>query len=478
MRSEEKLRLDQSAALNFAHHPTLLEEWKKDLDLVHVGDDRSKVLAAVILLSSKRKNHEQALIIQKQSSAGGSNLQDALLEYFDNKIEFTRMTGSYLERSGIDCTGQILAIGELAGFDSSHPGLRQRMSEGKATLASTNRSEKGQIIAEVLKSTGRPCLVTTTTSQDIHPEFENRCWILGIDESQNQTKNVNKYQFAKDTFEYEGWMPDRRIKNLINSGVLKDLKIVNQFHKVLGENFPTDNVTARRDSKRFADLMTTLAYLYQYQRIRIKTKNQLFVLAGYEDLKKAIYYGQDALKNTLNKLNDKAESVLWYMKANKTKEYFTRNELCDALEIPYETMKRLLEKLVGRSFLELDQVDRIWRYKLRNKAMVEGISLGLESDFKMASIEYLKKHSASFEEIIMPSTYVQMIEIDKAMVDYLLSLGGVVTDENGNSLCTKIVPVTISPLVPVAGTNPVKDTMPVTKEKGRRKKIDPKIPSQ
>src|SRR2546428_10723028 len=64
-----------SAAKNFALNLHLLEEWKKDIDPAHVGDDKNKVLAAILLASSKRKGHEQAMIIQKQSSAGGSNLQ-------------------------------------------------------------------------------------------------------------------------------------------------------------------------------------------------------------------------------------------------------------------------------------------------------------------------------------------------------------------------------------------------------------------
>lgn len=450
--------------MSFAHSPNILEEWKKDLDAVHVGDVKNKILAGILLVSSKRQGHEQALIIQKLSSAGGSNLQNSLLRYFDNKITLTRMTPAYLDRSKMSYERMILAIGEMSGFDSASSSLRQKLSEGKTELATTDKDEKGRIITDILRTEGRPSLITTTTSQDIHPEFENRCWILGIDETQNQTRAVNKYQFSKDMFEYEEWKPSQNIKGLFNSGILEDLRVVNPFSVVLGENFPCDNVTARRDSKRFADLITTITFIYQHQRIKIKTRNQTIILSAFEDLKQALYYGQDALKNTLNKLNEKSESVIEYMKSNKDMESFTRIDLCKALDIPYETMKRILNKLVGRSFIEEVEVDRVWKYKLSNKAIVNGISLGLEDDFQRTAIEYLTKHAPNFEQVILPTNYKNMIGIDKIIVDYLLSLNGVVTAQNGDSSGVEVVPVTTLPLVRVTGMEDTRNSMTVTTE--------------
>ncbi len=456
--------IGKTEILNFAHNPDILQIWNNDLNKTHVGDDKNKVLAGILLASSKRNGHEQAVLIQKQSSAGGSNLQNSILEYFDNKIKLTRMTGAYLDRSGIDYTGKILAIGEMSGFDSASSSLRQKLSEGKTELATTNRDDKGSIMTEILKTSGRPSFMTTTTSLEIHPELENRFWILSVDETQNQTKAVNIHQFAKDTFEYNSWTPSPEIKGLLNSGVLEDHRIVNLFAKVLGEQFPCDNVTARRDSKRFADLTTTITYIHQYQRIKIKTRNQVFLLTSYRDLELALYYGENALKNTLNKLDKKAESVLEYMKASKDKEFFTRNDLCNALEIPYETMKRILAKLVGRSFVELVEENRIWKHKLSNKVLIGDLSFG-GTDFEKSALEYLGKHVSNFEQIIMPPNYRKMTGIDKAIVDYLLSFNELVTDQNGESISMVSTPITTSPPMLVTDTNHSQKSTPVTDEK-------------
>ena len=453
--------VDKTNIMNFAHNPNILQIWNDDLSKSHVGDDKNKVLAGILLVSSKRNGHEQAVIIQKQSSAGGSNLQNSILEYFDDKIKLTRMTGAYLDRSGIDYTGKILAIGEMSGFDSASSSLRQKLSEGKTELATTDKNEKGKIITEILRTEGRPSFITTTTSLEIHPELENRCWILSVDETQNQTRAVNRHQFAKDTFEYTDWTPSPEIKSFFSSGILKDHRVVNPFAHVLGEQFPCDNVTARRDSKRFADLTTTITYLYQHQRIKIITRNQTFFLVSYRDLELALYYGENALKNTLNKLDKKAESVLEYMKASKDKEFFTRNDLCSALEIPYETMKRLLTKLVGRSFVELVEEDRVWKYKLSNKVMIGELSFG-GADFEKSALEYLEKHALNFEQIIMPPNYKKMIGIDKVIVDYLLSFNELVTGQNGEGLDIESTPITTSPLVLVTDTNNTLESKPIT----------------
>jgi predicted transcriptional regulator len=447
----------------FAQNPYMLGEIERDLDKVHVGDKKNKVLALILLASSKRKEHEQAIIIQKQSSAGGSNLQNSLLEYFDDKIKLTRMTAAYLDRSGEDYSGKILAIGEMSGFDSASSSLRQKLSEGKTELATTDKDEKGRIITSILRTEGRPSLITTTTSLEIHTEFENRCWILDIDETSQQTKAVNKYQFAKDTFEYQKWTPRADIKAVLNSGVLEDLKVVNPFEETLGENFPCDRVTARRDSKRFADLTTTITYLHQFQRVKIQTKNQTNLLVAYEDLKLAIYYSQEALKNTLNKLDKKAEAILEYMKScQKEKELHTRNDLCNALEIPYETMKRILTKLVDRSFVEEKEVDRVWKYKLTNKSMIDGISLGSEEDFTKRAIEYLQKNAQNFEKIVLPVNHAQMQGPDKKIIDYLLSFDSLVTVENGDTPRTNSMRVTTSPPMRVTDTDAVQTSTSVT----------------
>lgn len=449
--------------LSFAHNPDILQIWNNDLNKTHVGDDKNKVLAGILLASSKRNGHEQAVIIQKQSSAGGSNLQNSILEYFDDKIKLTRMTGAYLDRSGVDYAGKILAIGEMSGFDSASSSLRQKLSEGKTELATTGKNDKGGIITEILQTQGRPSFITTTTSLEIHPELENRCWILSIDETQNQTKEVNRHQFAKDTFEYANWTPSPEIKGLFNSDVLEDHRVVNPFAKVLGEQFPCDNVTARRDSKRFADLTTTITYIHQHQRIKIVTRNQTFFLTSYRDLELALYYGENALKNTLNKLDKKAESVLEYMKASKDKKFFTRNDLCNALEIPYETMKRLLAKLVGRSFVELIEENHIWKYRLSNKVMIGELSFG-GADFEKSALEYLGKHASNFEQIIMPPNCKKMTGIDKTITDYLLSFSELVTDQNGESMSMVPTPITMSPHVLVTDTNHSQDFTPITDE--------------
>ncbi|MGI0023149.1 MAG: hypothetical protein ACRD9Q_09850, partial [Nitrososphaeraceae archaeon] len=416
----------------FAYNPHILDEIQQDLSQTHVGDNKNKVLVVTLLASSMRRGHEQALIIQKQSSAGGSDLQNACLAYFDNKITLTRMTGAYLDRSKMDYNGKILALGEMSGFDSTSSSLRQKLSEGKTELATTDKDEKGRIITDILKTEGRPSFITTTTSEEIHQEFENRCWILSIDESSNQTKAVNRRQFSKDTFEYKEWSPRNEIKALFNSGTLKGIKVVNPFATLLGENFPCDNITARRDSRRFAELVTTITWIYQYQRIKIKRGGHTFVLVAYEDLRNAIYFGQDALKSTLNKLNEKTESVIGYMKACQQKEFFTRNEIGGALNIPYATMKRILTKLVDRSFIEVNEENRIWKYKLSNKSMIEGIALGSEKAFEESALEYLARNVPNFEEIIIPTNYESMKGVDASIVESLLSFTEMVTTESDN----------------------------------------------
>ncbi len=445
----------------FAYHPRILDLIQKDLNIAHVGDDKNKILSILLLASSKRRGHEQGIIIQKQSSAGGSNLQNTCLAYFDDKVVLTRMTGAYIDRSGVDYAGKILAIGELSGFDSSSSSLRQKLSEGTSHLATTDKDEKGRITTNILTTEGRPTFITTTTSEEIHPELENRCWILSIDETAKQTKSVNRHQFLKDTFEYQPWNPKPEIKALFNSGILKDLKVVNPFGYTIAENFPCDSVTARRDSKRFSELITTITFIHQYQRIKMVIKDQTYIITSYEDIQHALNYAEDALKNTLNKLNEKDEAILAYMKSSLDTS-FDRNKLCNALDISYGTMTRILKKLVDRSFLESFDEDRTWKYKLTSKAMIDGIALASKEEFEKSALDYLAKNAGSFEKIILPPNYENMKEVDKAIVDFLLSFDNLVTIENDPVSCLTSIPVTTLPTVQETGMNPVQVNESVT----------------
>ena len=163
---------------------------------------------------------------------------------------------------------RILAIAEEEGAESASYALKLLQSDGEVTIASTGKdATTGLLVTHEYRVEGPVMLFLTTTAIDIDEELLNRCLVLTVNESREQTRAIHAVQRARQTLEGLLAEEDRHavIKLHRNAQSLLDrLKVVNPFADSL--TFLDDKTRTRRDHMKYLTLIRAVALLHQHQR--------------------------------------------------------------------------------------------------------------------------------------------------------------------------------------------------------------------
>ena len=111
---------------------------------------------------------------------------------------------------------------------------------------------------------GPIALVETTTSGDLHPENLSRCFVVGIDESEEQTRRILEEQRRAHTV--DGYLQKRSRRPIAEKHhylqrLLEPVLVFNPFAELL--TFPATTLKARRDNEKFLRLINVISFLHQ-----------------------------------------------------------------------------------------------------------------------------------------------------------------------------------------------------------------------
>src|SRR3546814_5764227 len=110
-------------------------------------------------------------------------------------------------------------------------------------------------------------LFLTTTAIDIDEELMNRCLVLTVDESREQTRAIHALQRRRQTLEGLLAGEDRAVTLALHRNaqtLLEGVKVVNPFADRL--TFLDDKTRTRRDHMKYLTLIQAIALLHQHQR--------------------------------------------------------------------------------------------------------------------------------------------------------------------------------------------------------------------
>ena len=145
-----------------------------------------------------RLSQPLAVLIQSSSAAGKTTLMDAALAFMppEDQIKYSAMTGQSLYYMGeTSLKHKILAIAEEEGVAQASYALKLLQSEGKLTLASTEKnSDSGRQQTQSYEVEGPVMMFLTTTSENPDPELQNRCITLRVNETPEQTAAIHQRQ--------------------------------------------------------------------------------------------------------------------------------------------------------------------------------------------------------------------------------------------------------------------------------------------
>ena len=397
-----------------------LEKWPHSIDDLRrlfpaiVGEDDNVKLAILALFSLKLRRPEDrvmGLIIESSNSSGKSYFSRQILKPLrdaadDQVLEFTRITGAFLERyfSKKNIDRKILFLQETSNTPYQ---LHLSLSEGRLKLGYVERRD-GEFKPVEVEAEGQPFLWATTVEWHGSPDLIHRCIMINLDESDEQTKRIIDFEnkLSSDpiySYKFERFIEGcRKVFRNLWRETPENLDVVIPFLDALKEKIAIDlNVKLRRDWNKLIALLKASTIIFHKNRPRIKVNGQEFLVATFDDLKMILPLFDSALKQTLTNLSEKERKVIEYLKRigaelSSRDDEMTANTVADIFKnigISKSTLYHyVLPSLERKGFISIEET-RPKRVYLAREPRLE-VSGGLEEAVSEAVRLFLKRYEA------------------------------------------------------------------------------------
>jgi len=370
---------EEAQALELLRSPDLVGRVVADLHSLGVVGEDLNLLAAYLAAVSRKLDAPLAVLIQSSSAAGKSSLMDAVLQLIpeEERIRYSAMTGQSLFYLGeTNLQHKILAIAEEEGVRQAAYALKLLQSDGELTIASTAKDEAtGNLMTKQYTVKGPVMLMLTTTAIDVDEELLNRCLVLSVNESREQTAAIHARQRQRQTLEGLLQSADREgIQALHHNAqrLLASVAVVNPYADRL--TFLADKTRTRRDHMKYLTLIRAIALLHQHQRevktVERKTKGQgqgqgqtlHYIEVTRTDIELANRIAHEVLGRTLDELPPQTRRLLGLVrvmvaeraKAERIKPAdvrFTRKDIRDATQWSDSQLKLHCARLADMEYL-------------------------------------------------------------------------------------------------------------------------------
>ena len=400
---------DEGAGLALLRDPDLVSRIVMDVEAIGVVGEATNALVGYLAMTSRLLDKPLAVLIQSTSAAGKSTLMDGLLSLMPalERVHYSAMTGQSLFYLGEgDLRHKILAIAEEEGVRQAAYALKLLQSQGELTIASTGKDPvTGKLITSEYRVEGPVMLCLTTTAIDIDEELLNRCLVLTINESAEQTAAIQRRQRQARTL--AGLQAKVKSEQVIAAhraaqSLLRPLAVVNPFAESL--TFASDRVRLRRDHVKYLALIDAIALLHQHQRVvgslQVDGATVEYIEVTETDIALANQLAHAVLGRSLDELPPQTRRVLVALDAWVTAQVgetdtprgdvrFTRRTVREALGLSDTQLRVHLDRLVQLEYVlpHAGKQGQLCHYSLRFDGDAEasgpqlaGLGLGSSPD--------------------------------------------------------------------------------------------------
>jgi DNA primase len=362
---------DTACALEYLRDPKLLSRIACDFERVGLIGEPSNALVAYLACVSRKLASPLAVLIQSTSAAGKSTLMDTVLALTpeEDRMHYSAMTGQSLFYLGEqEIKHRILAIAEEEGVRQAAYALKVLQSQGELTIASTGKDPAtGMLVTQQYRVEGPVMLFLTTTAIDVDEELVNRCLVLTINESREQTRAIQAQQRSRRTLAGLIAHDDAEaIERLHRNAqrLLRPLAVVNPYAEAL--TFLDDRTRMRRDHAKYLTLMDTIALLHQHQReVRTLKRGERtieYIEVTLDDIALANELAHEVLGRSLDELPPQTRRVLGMIESwvlgqcrersiGRSDVRFTRRELRSRCGMSDAAIRVHLERLVAMEYV-------------------------------------------------------------------------------------------------------------------------------
>jgi len=343
---------EREAALELLRSADLLARVLADLEACGLVGEKTNKLVGYLAAVSRKLDSPLAVLVQSSSAAGKSTLMEAVLAFVpeEDRVQYSAMTGQSLFYLGTqDLKHKVLAIAEEEGAARAAYALKLLSSEGELTIASTGKDPAtGNLVTQEYRVEGPVMLFTTTTAIEVDEELKNRCLVLGVDESREQTQAIHRLQRDKRTL--DGLFRKARREELTTlhqnaQRLLRPLDVLNPYAQLL--TFPDQATRTRRDHEKYLTLIDTIALVHQYQRqVQVTERDGErveYIEATAADVRLANDLAHDVLGRSLDELPPQTRRLLLLLERHVGAEC-KRQSIAPAA---YRFSRRVLREAIG-----------------------------------------------------------------------------------------------------------------------------------
>ena len=364
---------ERAEALSFLTGRDIFHKILEDFESMGITGEETNKLVGYLAAISRKLEKPLSICFQSRSSAGKSALQDAILDFVppEDLVRYTRITGQALFYKGKDSLKhKVLAIEEDVGARDAGYSIRTMQSADYISIGVTIRDPRsGKQRTDDNRVEGPASVFSTTTDPEPEQETASRQIFLTIDESSAATARILEAQREMDTL--EGVMMRDRSEIIIRRHrnaqrlLVDGLKVVNPYSKQL--SYPSQNLLARRDQKKYLGLIKAIAYFRQYQR-KIHTYEvpgkpvRRYVNVELEDIRLANELAVEVLGHSLDELSPPSRRLLEIIRdfvlekseglgVEPGEFQFSRRDIREYACWPDYQVKRYIKQLVDLEYL-------------------------------------------------------------------------------------------------------------------------------
>jgi hypothetical protein len=370
-RPKELSEQETKEALGLLKNPDLPARILEDFKCLGVVGERKNILTSYLAATSRKLDRPLAIVVQSSSAAGKSSLMEAVLRLMppEERVSYSAMTGHSLFYMGeMELSHKILSVAEEEGAERAAYALKLLQSEGELTIASTGKDPvTGRLVTQEYRVEGPVMIFLTTTALSVDEELLNRCIVLSVDETPEQTRAIHEEQRLSRTLEGQLKSAERGHLMVLHQNaqrLLRPLLVANPFAGEL--SFSSHQTRSRRDHMKYLTLIESVALLHQYQRPVREVEHQgarvRYIEVTRGDIELADELASDLLSRNLDELPAQTRRLLGLLSQYVSTEAqrlglaqedyrFTRREVREALGLGDTQLKVHLSRLVELEYL-------------------------------------------------------------------------------------------------------------------------------
>ncbi len=299
------------------------------------------------------------VIIQGSSGSGKTTLLSKTASFMPQErvIKFTRVTeGSFYNYDEYFFVGMYVCFEDLDGLKpEALLAVRELISNEILVSSTTWKDENGNLAGKPKTVRGPMASVSATTNGQIYEDNESRVFVIAVDESKEQTKNIITYQQKKAANiidEEKEKEATELLQNLVR--MLKPYKVLNPYADKV--QLPDETDKLRRLSKLFLSLVNQMTLLHQYQR---KKTREGKLITTKEDVQNAIEILFDTIVLKIDELDGSLRQFFeqlkqWVQKQGHKPESFEfmRRDVRQAMHMKPTRLHYYIQKLVELEYLQ------------------------------------------------------------------------------------------------------------------------------